>query len=237
MTALSTLSPALSGGAARPVPLGIRVTALLAAGGTDRCPRLFVATKAFAPPPRRRDCNRPIPSARSVLTGLPSFHATEHFGVRDTVTRLSGGLRVATARAGLSDARHVLSRTVGSARSSDRRYRHDMASNRGADRDERASAVPPQEPSEGEGLTIEMLDLPREECCALACVAQLRAAGREHGREGPCAASGQLPVRRAVAVGGVPNRGRLGVPRPGCGQPRPHSRSTASRSTHVPVGA
>ena len=42
-----------------------------------------------------------------------------------------------------------------------------MASNRGADPDERASALPPQGPSEGEGLTIEMLDLPRAECVRL----------------------------------------------------------------------
>jgi uncharacterized protein len=42
-----------------------------------------------------------------------------------------------------------------------------MASNRSADRDERASAVPPQAPSEGKDLTIEMLDLPREECLRL----------------------------------------------------------------------
>jgi uncharacterized protein len=42
-----------------------------------------------------------------------------------------------------------------------------MASNRGADRNERASAVPPQAPSEREDLTIEMLDLPREECLGL----------------------------------------------------------------------
>ena len=42
-----------------------------------------------------------------------------------------------------------------------------MASNPSADRDERASAVPPQAPSEKEDLTIEMLDLPREECLRL----------------------------------------------------------------------
>ena len=42
-----------------------------------------------------------------------------------------------------------------------------MASDRGEDRDERASAVPPQGPSEGGDLTIEMLDLPREECLRL----------------------------------------------------------------------
>jgi uncharacterized protein len=42
-----------------------------------------------------------------------------------------------------------------------------MASNRGADRDEWASALPLQGPSEGEDLTIEMLDLPREECVRL----------------------------------------------------------------------
>jgi len=40
-----------------------------------------------------------------------------------------------------------------------------MASNRRADRDDRAS-VPPQA-SEGKDLTIEMLDLPREECLRL----------------------------------------------------------------------
>jgi uncharacterized protein len=42
-----------------------------------------------------------------------------------------------------------------------------MASNRGADRDERAAAVPPQAPGEGDDLTIEMLDMPREECLRL----------------------------------------------------------------------
>jgi len=78
------------------------------------------------------------------------------------------GLRVAPAHAaGLSDARLVLRRAVGSAGPRDRRYRHDMASNPSADRDERASAVPPQAPSEKEDLTIEMLDLPREECLRL----------------------------------------------------------------------
>jgi len=56
---------------------------------------------------------------------------------------------------------------VGEAGPRDRRYRHDMASNPSADRDERASAVPPQAPSEKEDLTIEMLDLPREECLRL----------------------------------------------------------------------
>jgi nitroimidazol reductase NimA-like FMN-containing flavoprotein (pyridoxamine 5'-phosphate oxidase superfamily) len=78
------------------------------------------------------------------------------------------GLRVAPAHAaGLSDARLVLRRAVGSAGPRDRRYRHDMASDPSADRDERASAVPPQAPSEQEDLTIEMLDLPREECLRL----------------------------------------------------------------------
>jgi uncharacterized protein len=42
-----------------------------------------------------------------------------------------------------------------------------MASNPSADRDRRASAVPPQVPSEAEDLTIEMLDLSREECLRL----------------------------------------------------------------------
>ena len=42
-----------------------------------------------------------------------------------------------------------------------------MASDRGEDRDERASAVPLQGPSEGGDLTIEMLDLSREECLRL----------------------------------------------------------------------
>lgn len=42
-----------------------------------------------------------------------------------------------------------------------------MPSNPSADRDERASAIPPQAPSEGEDLTIEMLDLSREECLRL----------------------------------------------------------------------
>jgi len=48
-----------------------------------------------------------------------------------------------------------------------RRYRHEMASDRGADRDELASAVPPKAASEGQDLTIEMLDLSREECLRL----------------------------------------------------------------------
>ena len=42
-----------------------------------------------------------------------------------------------------------------------------MPSNPSADREERASAVPPEPPSEGEDLTIEMLDLSREECVRL----------------------------------------------------------------------
>ena len=42
-----------------------------------------------------------------------------------------------------------------------------MASNRSADRDERASDVPPQAPAQGEDLPIEMLDLSREECLDL----------------------------------------------------------------------
>jgi uncharacterized protein len=42
-----------------------------------------------------------------------------------------------------------------------------MASDPSADRDDRASAVPPPAPSEGEDLTISMLDLPREECLRL----------------------------------------------------------------------
>jgi uncharacterized protein len=42
-----------------------------------------------------------------------------------------------------------------------------MASNPSADREEAASAIPPQAPSEGEDLTIEMLDMPREECLRL----------------------------------------------------------------------
>jgi len=42
-----------------------------------------------------------------------------------------------------------------------------MLSDRGADRDQRPSAVPPQAPSEGEDVTIEMLELPREECLRL----------------------------------------------------------------------
>jgi nitroimidazol reductase NimA-like FMN-containing flavoprotein (pyridoxamine 5'-phosphate oxidase superfamily) len=49
----------------------------------------------------------------------------------------------------------------------DPRYRHDMHSNPNADREERASAVPPQPPSDGDDLTIEMLDLPRDECVRL----------------------------------------------------------------------
>ncbi len=42
-----------------------------------------------------------------------------------------------------------------------------MLSDRGADRDQRPSAVPPQAPSGGEDVTIEMLELPREECLRL----------------------------------------------------------------------
>ena len=42
-----------------------------------------------------------------------------------------------------------------------------MAANPGADREEGAPVVPPQAPSEGEDLTIEMRDLPREECLRL----------------------------------------------------------------------
>jgi uncharacterized protein len=42
-----------------------------------------------------------------------------------------------------------------------------MASDRSAYPDDRARAVPPQAPSEGEDLTIEMLDLSREECLRL----------------------------------------------------------------------
>lgn len=47
------------------------------------------------------------------------------------------------------------------------RYRPCMASDPGAERDERQSALSPQAPSEGEDLTIEMLDLPRAECLRL----------------------------------------------------------------------
>jgi len=116
--------------------------------------------------------------------------------------------------AGLTDAPLVLRRAARSAGSCDRRYRHEMASNRGTDRDERASAVPPQGPSEGEDLTIEMLDLLREECLGLLASHSFGRLAVSMG-ERACAASGQLPVRRAVAVGGVPDRGRLGVPRRG----------------------
>ncbi len=42
-----------------------------------------------------------------------------------------------------------------------------MASNPSPDQDERASAVPSQAPSESADLTIEMLDVPREECLRL----------------------------------------------------------------------
>jgi len=42
-----------------------------------------------------------------------------------------------------------------------------MASNPSADPDERGETVPPQAPSEGKDLPIEMLDLPREECLRL----------------------------------------------------------------------
>jgi uncharacterized protein len=42
-----------------------------------------------------------------------------------------------------------------------------MALDRGEDRDERASAVPPHAPTEREYLTIEMLDLSRAECLGL----------------------------------------------------------------------
>jgi uncharacterized protein len=42
-----------------------------------------------------------------------------------------------------------------------------MASDRRSDGEERVSAVPFQASSEGEGLTIDMLDLPREECLRL----------------------------------------------------------------------
>ena len=42
-----------------------------------------------------------------------------------------------------------------------------MASNPSADRDDRLPAVLPRAPSDGEDLTVEMLDLPREECVRL----------------------------------------------------------------------
>ena len=76
--------------------------------------------------------------------------------------------RAATAHAaGLSDARLLLRRELEPKGSCDRRYRHDMAADPSADRDDRASPVPPQAPREGEDLTIEMLDLPQDECLRL----------------------------------------------------------------------
>ena len=111
---------------------------------------------------RREDRPEPDPASCAAAKELVWIEIT---GARNQTL---AGLRVAPAHAAsLSDARLVLRRAVGSAGPRDRRYRHDMASNPSADRDERASAVPPQAPSEKEDLTIEMLDVPREECLRL----------------------------------------------------------------------
>ena len=91
-------------------------------------------------------------------------------------------------------------------------------------------------PSGGEDVTIEMLELPREECLRLLASHSFGRLAVSMGERAPVLRpvnylfddASQSVVFRTAVGSGFP---------PCCGQSRAHSRSTASRSTHALVGA